>query len=463
MRSIKLTVTLAGAAVWLAGAAVWLAAAAVWLAPGASVASAHRHSSGSRHATKHCRVTLSVAPRVITAGESTLAFGRLACAGASAGEEASQAVALYAGSPSASGYAAVGATTTDAQGFYQLSVAALSTNTRFYVAAGPARSRYRDVKVSAQVSLSGPPEGVVPSYRRAGRRRLVTFTGSVSPSDTGALVVLQRQSAVRGTGWRRIGVGVVSSDGSFSIGHRFRAAGPASIRVVVHSSARNLPSASNVLSYEIAQAENPRLTIDSSADPISYGQSVTIDGTLAGEPSTPVKLMARVPRQRGYAPVAQVMTDASGDYAFPAQTPLASTFYRVLGAGRSSTPLYEGVKYVLTAALADATVQAGAPLSISGTVTPDLSGHPIFLERENAAGTHFHQIRPGGAVTGPAYSLAHVFYNAGTYVVRVRIPGDPLHGATVSQPFTVQVTPAPASALTPEAPGSSKLPGEGQP
>ncbi len=56
----------------------------------------------------------------------------------------------------------------------------------------------------------------------------------------------------------------------------------------------------------------------------------------------------------------------------------------------------------------------------------------------------------------------HTVYDAGTKVFRVRVPGDAENEGAVSAPFTIQVTPAPASALTPEAPGNSSLPAEGQ-
>jgi hypothetical protein len=44
----------------------------------------------------------------------------------------------------------------------------------------------------------------------------------------------------------------------------------------------------------------------------------------------------------------------------------------------------------------------------------------------------------------------------------VRVPGGPENEGAVSTPFTIQVTPASAAALMPEAPGNSSLPAEGQ-
>ena len=46
-------------------------------------------------------------------------------------------------------------------------------------------------------------------------------------------------------------------------------------------------------------------------------------------------------------------------------------------------------------------------------------------------------------------------------VFRVLIPGGPENFGAASQPFIVHVAPAPASSLTPEAPGNTAQPSEG--
>jgi len=53
-------------------------------------------------------------------------------------------------------------------------------------------------------------------------------------------------------------------------------------------------------------------------------------------------------------------------------------------------------------------------------------------------------------------------YDAGTRVFRVKIPGGPENEGAASPPFTIEVTPSPAQALMPEAPGNSSQPSEGQ-
>jgi len=119
------------------------------------------------------------------------------------------------------------------------------------------------------------------------------------------------------------------------------------------------------------------------------------------------------------------------------------------------------VRDVLSAGVSATTVQAGAQLTFSGAVAPAHAGHVIYLERENAAGGAFHVVQVGIVNSASGYSIVHRVYDPGTKVFRVYIPGGPENQGVASQPFTIQVTPAPASGLTPEAPGSSPFPSEG--
>jgi hypothetical protein len=449
------------------GPAVIAATSLLALAPAA--AQAHKHPSP----LGRCRIDItSIAPRLITAGEATEVSGRLACRHAT---PAAQPVTLYAHVAGSAGYVPVQSTTTETSGAYKFSTAAEIANTSFYVRSHGAQSGRRRLRVAAAVTLSGPPEG---TQIETGPPNKQTFSGTVNPADAGARVILQRQNAVTGNEWHRIGIGEVQAGGTYTITHTFRVPGDASIRVLVRSDGLNIPSPSNELEYNISQAQNPSLTISSSADPIGYGQSATISGVLAGA-TTPqtVTLEARTVHQQGFAPVAEASTGAGGAYSFPAQTPVNSTLYRVSTADPScyapgpalracktlkSAVLYEGVKDVLTAEVSATTVKAGEALTFKGTVVPDHTGHIIYLERQNAAGTGFHVVQVGYVLPGSEYSIVHQVYVPGTKVYRIDIPGGPDNGRAVSQLFTVVVTPAPASALTPEAPNNSSQPGEGQ-
>jgi hypothetical protein len=432
-----------------------LAAAALLALATAGAASArtphHKRNSGIQGA--NCRTTLNVAPRLITTGETALAFGRSLCP--------AQTVTLYQRAVGGPGYAVAGTTTTDAKGFWQITLAPQTNNSQIYAAVGASTSRRVLERVAAQVSLVGPPESKqVLAGLKTGRANAVTFSGTVSPNDAGALLVLQRENAIKGNEWHQIGHTLVNSSGGFALTHVFVAPGASNIRILLRGNHRNAASASNILSYQISQAQNPALTIISSLDPLAYNGSTVISGTVAGAPNTAVTLMGRSAGHK-FGPIATVNTDGSGNYAFPAQTPLTSMYYKVNGSSRSSAVLYQGVKYLLTATPGATTITSGQALTFTGTVTPARE-HEIYIERENLTGTGFHVVAIGKVAANGTYAVSKILYAPGTEVLRVKIPGDPENGGTASAPVTVTVNPLAASKLTPEPPGNTTAPPEGQ-
>jgi hypothetical protein len=262
MRSTKVTAIAAGAAAMLA------------LTPTGALAAGHRHLRAHKHASAvgHCRIDLFAEPHQVTGGESVEVFGLLKCTGGAS--PAGQPVTIYERSAESNGFQEVGSATTDANGYYSFLAPSVSTDSLFYASAAGARSGERLVHVAPEVKLKGPEET---KQLLTGRRSAVIFSGTVSPADAGATVILQRENAASSEEWHVIQRGLVSSNGEYSITHRFVVPGAANIRVVVRAHRKfSLRGISNSLSYDISQKENPRLTLDSSADPISYGQPVTL-------------------------------------------------------------------------------------------------------------------------------------------------------------------------------------------
>lgn len=414
------------------------------LAPTGAVAAKHP-SPGGRHG-----VSIDVSANPVVSGDPLLIFGRLV-----GPNNGGRSVVLWHRVNPAARFTPVQQTQTDAHGYYEFSRAdgVVTSNRNWYVKSLGARSRTINERVFALVTLSGPASG---STLLTGPAHKVTFSGAVSrPYPVGDAVLLQRQNAATGgDDWRTIDRGRVAGGGTFSITHTFVNPGDANIRVLVRRTSRNLASPSSVLEYQIDQAQNPALTIKASADPLTFGQSVVLSGVLAGGASQPVTLLAHI-RDQGFAPVAQVTTDGSGNYAFPAQTPVNSTFYQVTGGGKKSAILFVGVKDALTASVSATTVPAGQTVTFSGGVAPDKTGHAIYLERQNATGGDFHTVQVAYVAAGSTYSIVRRVFEPGTKVFRVRIPGGPENQGAASPPFTITVTPVPAASLPTTSGGDS--------
>jgi len=436
-------------------------AAGALLAP--ATASAARLHTGQPHlrTTGPCTISETVEQHMITSGESAQVFGFLTCGGVG---QTGQNVTVYERSTE-TGWTTLGTDTTGAAGFYQLTASKLSTDTEFYAEAAGIRSATKIVKVAPLVTVQGPsetsgahPESVV---LYTGQHNIATFIGTVSPADRGAQITLQREAASGYEEWHAIQNGFVGYGGVYAIRHRFVFPGDANLRVVVHKHGKfSVRGVSNTLSYEIVQAENPNLTLTTVAgeNPIKNGGAVTLQGKVAGASGAPVTLLSHAERSNAWTITATGTTDSTGAYTFT-QTPTVNTYYRVQSSGKSSSVLFVGVKYVLTAGVSPTTVQAGQPLTFSGTVAPVRTGKTVYLERQNAIGTGFHAIDVGSVSAAGTYSITDAVFGTGTDVFRIKVPGDPSNQAIASTPFTVTVTPAPQG---PPASITPVLPHEGQ-
>jgi hypothetical protein len=406
---------------------------------------------------KKCSATIESSSSRITAGETVTIFGKLTCpAGVSVAERQIAVSQGRQGTPAAD-YTVLGVATTEADGSYEIASPAFDANTTFRVLVGHHGAR-AVVKVAPVVTLSGPSPAAMLSTaggRTPGARPArAVFTGTVKPGDAGGRVALQVAYAESGEAWRTVSFATVDADGSYSVTHRFRTAGQASVRVLVHMRGRNVVAASEPLSYEVAQAQNPKLTILSSAAPVTYGQPATIGGIAAEAPNQTITLLART-HAGNFAPVATTTSDANGSYSFP-QAPTQSTYYRVSAGAIYSTVLYEGVKRALTLDPPPGATQAGQQATFTGSVTPADEGQTVYAERQNASGIGFH-IVASATIGASGYSIAHVFANAGSYTLRIRVPGDPALQTVTSAPFDFEVIPAAAATLTPEAPALTPL------
>jgi hypothetical protein len=385
-----------------------------------------------------CRVSIEAISTHVATGATVTLSGSLTCplSASAAGRQ----VAIYE-RQAGGGLGLVAEATTEADGSYDLTSPALSTNAVFQARVGRHRARVA-VKVAPEVTLAIVPSSAQASAAAAQSqprlRARTTFTGTVSPAVDGALVALQVAYAADGGRWQSVAYSRVNAAGEYAIVHAFKAPGQASMRTIVHLGRHYAPAISEALAYEVPQPQSPQLSIDASADPLPYGQSVTIGGVAAGAAGQTVTLFART-GTGAFAEVAKASTGAGGEYTF-SEAPLQSTYYRVSDATAKSTTLFDGVSFALTSEPAPSSVQAGQPLALTGTLSPATPGALVYLECEYPSGVGFHVIASGTVGSGTEYTIEHAFAKPGTVVLRVRALGADQLQEGASAPFTVSVT-----------------------
>ncbi len=426
----------------LIGVAILVAALALALP---SLAGARMRHHGPTH---NHGLTIAANPDPITAGEGVLIYGQL-----KGPDSAYKRVYLFHRINPASRFTIVGVRRTNAQGFYEFVRAdgvVVSNRNWFVVGPYDAHSRTIHELVSAVVTLAA-------ASATATTAQPVTFTGTVTPDHAHQRVLLQEQNSSSGSSWQTIASGYTNSSSAFTIMHRFRTAGSYTLRAFFPGDPRNIPGASPTITETIQQEQNPSFTINGSAAVIADGQPVTISGTLytAGSTTTPQPNVSVTlyGKQVGGALKALTsgMTDSSGNYTFT-QIPLHNMVYRVeaaKGTHETTAALYVGVQDGVTISSSASTVAVGAPVTISGTVTPEHSGHVLYLQEQNSAG-NWVNVESGYVNASSTYSFSYTPGQLGTLQLRVEITGGPVNVGNVSTPVTITVAGvAPVNTLPP--------------
>jgi len=405
-----------------------------------------------------CQIAVEAAPTRVTAGQTATLSGSLSCA--SSAETGEQTITIFEHTAGTPGFNEVGTATPEAGGAFHYTTEVLQTNSVFYARTeGGPRSRPMPVRVAPLVTISGPQVGTqlsIGGQRGAASARsnnTVTFTGTVDPDEAGATVVLQREGVNIEENWQRIATGEVGAEGRYTITHTFGVAGTANVRVVVHPHGL-LPGASETLSLQVMRHQNPLLTIQASAAPLTDGQALTLSGTAAGSGPQALTLLART-RGGAFVPVATTSTESDGSFAFASLSPAADTWYEVTGTHARSTILFEGVRPKLSATVSSASVNSGDPVvAFTGTVDPIRAGAVVNLERQEADGLGFQMVQAATVGPGGSFSIEHVVSGSGTQTFRIVLAGGAGMQAASSGLLAVQVTRAPGAPLEGEAPAA---------
>ena len=234
---------------------------------------------------------------------------------------------------------------------------------------------------------------------------------------------------------------------TFDLSHRWLYPGGYTLRAEFPGDGRNVESASDDVTLIVQQREHPSFTITTSEPVISEGSSVTISGVLYRpgstsivEPPTQVTLYGQ---QMGGAlkAIVTTVTGSDGSYSFT-ETPSHNELFRAemtLNPHRATSDLYQGVQDMVSLGASSRTAELGGTVTCSGTISPDKSGHLIYLQRLGADG-YWHNALSGVVGASSAYSFSYTFGDLGDVELRARIYGGPDNIGSASSPIFVEVS-----------------------
>lgn len=386
-------------------------------------------------------LTIHLVPPSIVAGDEVDIIGQLKGA-----DSANQTIRLFHRINPASQFSLIGTTTTDADGRYEFVRAdGIVDSNRSWFVRGPAlsHSRVAHEHVAASVSISPDPAsgGIVGGLTR----QTITFSGHVTPDHTGQIVQLQA-SRDQGDNWSTIKTGRLGPGSNYSISEAWRTAGPRQVRVLFGPDPRNTRGISDTVSVQIQQRQATGFSIQSSDQLIPYNSQATISGmvdqpgTTTPDAGASVSLYAHVPQGGPYRVVNTTTTGSDGGYSFTVQPPTNEWYIAKLTFTPAihSAQLFQGVQDLVSMS-GPSTATVDQQVEFTGTVTPDKSGHVIYLQKLGAD-NDWHTVEVGTVSSASTFSFGWTFGAAGVKEFRARILGGPVDVGGASAPITVNVT-----------------------
>jgi hypothetical protein len=386
-------------------------------------------------------LTIHAVPPSINAGDEVDIIGRLT--GPNAG---GQTVRLWHRINPNGQFTPLGTRTTDSAGRYEFERAdGIVDSNRSWFVAGPGNTHSKVVHehVAALVSIAPDPAagGVVPAQTR----QPITFSGHVTPDHSGQIVKLQ-VSRDQGDNWRTIKTGPLGAGSNYSIAEAWRTAGPREVRVVLPPDVRNTRGISDTVTVQVQQRQVTGFSIQSSNQLIAYNTQATITGVV-DQPGTSnpdagasVSLYAHMPQGGPYKVVQMTTTGTDGSYSFTVQ-PSTNEWYvaKLTFTPRiHSAALFQGVQD-LVSMTGPASATVDQHIDFSGTVTPDKSGHVIYLQKLGAD-NQWHTVEVRTVSSASTFSFGWTFGAAGAKQFRARILGGPVDIGGASAPVSVTVT-----------------------
>jgi phage protein U len=402
-------------------------------------------SGAAGAAPQHNRgLTIHAVPHSIIAGEAVLVYGRY-----KGPHPSDRLIRLYHRINPRPAFSLIGVTRTDSAGRYEFvrSEGIVQTNRSWFVR-GPSGTHSRTVheRVQALVSLQA-------SSATGITRHPIVFSGHVSPDHAGERLALQVQKG-SSDDWTTLARGLIGPDSNYQISHAWRTPGDRDVRVMFGGDRRNTAAASDIATVTIQQNQMTGFTINTSDPIVDNNQPATISGVLYApgtttpQPATMVELLRRVPQGGPFREVSTTTTGSDGSYSFTVQT-TTNELYQVrtiTAPVRRSATLFEGVQDVVTMSPSSGTSTVGGQITLSGTVSPDKTGHVIYLQKLGKD-SDWHTVEVSSVQPGSAFSFNWTFGTAGTKEFRARITGGPANVGGASPASTFVVSQPPLSTL----------------
>ena len=183
-------------------------------------------------------LTIGSSPNPSTAAKKVVISGLLTATPGSGVQ-----VVLWREAGGQSSFQQLAQSATDSSGHYTFTVTGqtVMVDQEWYVTSGNLRSATMEQQVRALV-------GLAPSTRTVSKGQKILLHGSVSPSHTGEIVLIEQR---HGAGWRVIGRPRLNKSSTFSLSHRFAKAGKSEFRAVLLGDTRNTTSTSPVLTLTV--------------------------------------------------------------------------------------------------------------------------------------------------------------------------------------------------------------------
>lgn len=183
------------------------------------------------------------------------------------------------------------------------------------------------------------------------------------------------------------------------------------------------------------------LTIASSPNPSIEGRKVVISGAMLNNSTAgaQVTLWQEVAGQSSFTNVGTAKLDSAGQYSFTMNSGVvkANRTWYVTAQGIQSPSVIQKVAALVAFSPAHASVAAGKPVALRGSVTPAHAGEVVLIEQK-AAGKWRIVGRPrlGHAST---FAGSHRFIHAGVVKLRAVLPSDSRNQGSNSRTVTLRV------------------------